>query len=167
MELEEKEWRAGMAAKPKLHNYRRWKKKIELEEYLEERQHDEGRRLLTRCRGGALEIRLETGRWEMVTVNGAEHHLKRHQRLYQCCWREVEDEAHVLLSCPAHAADRRALLEPWAQKAGKLAEEARKIRNGCGDAKAVETELLEWTMNEGQKEAMVFLEKAMRRRRWL
>ena len=70
------------------------------------------------------------------------------------------------LSCP-YAADRRALLEPWAQKAGKLADEARKIRNGCGDAKAVETELLEWTMNEGQKEAMIFLEKAMRRRRRL
>ena len=47
------------------------------------------------------------------------------------------------------AADRRALLEPWAQKAGKLAEEARKIRNGCGNAKAVETELLEWTRTEG------------------
>ena len=104
---------------------------------------------------------------EMVTINEVEHNLKRHQRLCQCRWREVEDEAHVLLSCPALAADRRALLEPLAQKAGKLAEEARKIRNGCGIAKAVETELLEWTMNERQKEAMVCLEKVMRRRRRL
>ena len=50
----------------------------------------------------------------------------------------------------------------WAdQKAGKLAEEARKIRNGCGNATAVETELLEWTMNEGQKEALLPFEAVL------
>ncbi len=84
----------------------------------------------------ALEIRIETGRWETVTVNGVAHTLERGQRLCQCCWREVEDEAHVLLRCPAHATDRKLLLGPWKKKAGQLAEAAKKILQADSSSKA-------------------------------
>ena len=41
----------------------------------------------------------------------------------------------MLLDRPAHAVDRRALLETWVQKAGKLAEGSREDSERCGNAK--------------------------------
>ena len=52
----------------------------------------------------------------------------------------------------------------WSRGLRKQGSWQRRFGTVAETQKAVETELLEWTMNEGQKEAMVFLENAMRRR---
>ena len=107
---DEKQWRAGMAKKPKLHLYREWKTDLKAEGYLDEAKDEEGRRQLTKCRAGTLELRVETGRWETVRVRGKEMRLQRNQRICEVCFREVEDETHVLLRCPAYKAARAKVL---------------------------------------------------------
>ena len=68
-----------MAKKPKLHLYREWKTELKAEGYLDEAKDEEGRRQLTKCRAGTLELRVETGR--TVRVRGKEMRLQRNQRI--------------------------------------------------------------------------------------
>ena len=71
------------ASNTKLENYVRWKPKLELEEYLEH-AHAKQRRLWTKMRGGCLEVRVETGRWERMSVNGQQVAVPRSLRYARC-----------------------------------------------------------------------------------
>ena len=167
-ELEERDWTAGMTSKPKIARYRTWKKTLGREAYLDERENEQGRRSLTKCRGGALELRVETGRWETMRVRGAVVKLQRHQRICEVCFRGVEDEMHFVMRCPAYTADRNVVLAKAARGMGFGAQLAGKIVAGQykGGNNAAEEELLTWALNgEGQKLAMRFLRSAVRRRK--
>jgi hypothetical protein len=68
LKKEEEAWQAGMKKKIKTEHYRKWKKRLVFEKYLLEDSNREGRRQLTRLRGGVHCLRIETGRWETVRV---------------------------------------------------------------------------------------------------
>ena len=58
-----------MVKNAKLEEYAKWKTKPEKEDYLEHADTHQ-RRLWTKLRSGCLELRVETGRWERVSVGG-------------------------------------------------------------------------------------------------
>jgi hypothetical protein len=109
LRLEEERWLARMALKPKLSDYRRWKFSLEYEPYLESRDVV-GRKALTRLRGCTHELRVETGRWERVTLDSVAHRPRRDERWCRQCYRETEDETHFLLRCPLYSSLRDALI---------------------------------------------------------
>ena len=75
-----------------------------------------------------LELRVETGRWERMSVGGQQVAVPRHLRYCKMCFREVEDSAHVFFRCPSYRTQRDAL----AEQACKLATPgARKAMEGC------------------------------------
>ena len=83
-----------------------------------------------------MELRVETGRWERMSVGGQQVAVPRHLRYCKMCFREVEDSAHVFFRCPAYRTQRDALAEqvcklatPGARKA---TEAARRRRRGEG-----------------------------------
>ena len=61
--VEESSWRVSMLSKRKLRVYRVFKEKLCFERYLES-EEVEGRRELTRFRGGTNRLRIEMGRRE-------------------------------------------------------------------------------------------------------
>ena len=75
------------------------------------------------------------------------------------CFREVEDETHVLLKCPAYKVARAKLFGAAGVAAVQAAEQ------GGKDSKA-ERKLVEWALaGEGQKSTMEFLRVMMRKRK--
>ena len=100
-------WRAGMTEKSTLEDYRRWKTELVMEQYLEkedgrfDRARVQGKRLLTRFRGGATGLRVDTGRWQMYRTQSGWKALPRHRRKCPLCFSAVEDHRHVLCDCPA------------------------------------------------------------------
>ena len=164
MELESRRWRRRVAHNIKLENYVRWKPKLELEDYLEHANAGQ-RRLWTKLRGGCLELRVETGRWERMSVGGQQVAVPRHLRYCKMCFREVEDSAHVFFRCPAYRTQRDAL----AEQACKLATPgARKAIEGVrrrrrGEGRLVEEAcVMNWLMRGGGYVwGMEFLETAM------
>ena len=121
MELEQRQWRERIATRPKLDFYARWKKTIEREEYLESK-NSTTRRLWTKMRTGCLELRIETGRWERVSVQGRQVPVPRELRLCHLCGAETEDAEHLLLRCPAYERERRTLLQSGQRAGIDLAE---------------------------------------------
>ena len=83
---EESSWRVSMLSKRKLRVYRVFKEKLCFERYLES-EEVEGRRELTRFRGGTNRLRIEIGRREGLEVE---------DRVCQFCYSGVEDEVHVM-----------------------------------------------------------------------
>ena len=77
MELESRRWRLRVAHNTKLESYGRWKPKLEREDYLEH-ENTMQRRMWTKLRGGCLELRVETGRWERMSVGGQQVAVPRH-----------------------------------------------------------------------------------------
>ena len=69
------------------------------------------RRMWTKLQGGCLELRVETGRWERMSVGGQQVAVPRHLRYCKMCFREVEDAAHVFFRCPAYRTQRDALAD--------------------------------------------------------
>ena len=51
---------------------------------------------------GCLELRVETGRWEWLTVAGVQRMAPRWARLCPLCFLEVEDAEHALLRRSAY-----------------------------------------------------------------
>jgi len=78
--------------------------------------------------------------------------LQRNQRICEVCFREVEDETHVLLKCLAYKAARAKLLGAAGVAAVQAAEQG-------GKHSKAERKL------EGQKSTMEFLRVMMRKRK--
>ena len=63
--------------------------------------------------------------------------LQRNQRICEVCFREVEDETHVLLKCPAYNAAWSKLLQAaGVQQGGKDSKTERNLVVGAGWRKA-------------------------------
>jgi len=150
MKQEEAEWRRRVASSSKLEFFAKWKKEYKMEEYLST-QDVRKRRTWTKMRGGCLELRIETGRWERRSVEGRQVKVPRALRLCKLCGVELEDAEHVMLRCDEYNEERRGL-----KAAGR--------RAGLTDASAPQ-EWWEWIMEgDGEEEGMQLLADIMRRR---
>jgi hypothetical protein len=87
MRVEEQRWRLGTSRNARLENYARWKPSLTAcpERYLVERCGNK-RRLWTKLRAGCLELRIETGRWERLSVAGVQKMVPRWARLCPLCF---------------------------------------------------------------------------------
>ena len=86
---EVEKWRVGMRSKQKLRLYRVIKSELCFERYLVSENVD-GRREMTRFRGGTNRLRIEMGRHEGLDIG---------ERVCEFCLDGIEDEMHVLLCC--------------------------------------------------------------------
>ena len=66
------------------------------------------RYIWSKLRSGCLELRVETERWERLTVAGVQRPVPRWARRCTLCYSEVEDAAHVMFRCPAYEKQRAA-----------------------------------------------------------
>ena len=106
LEHEARNWKMRIVKNAKLEEYAKWKTKPGLEPYLKhENVHQ--RRLWTKLRGGCLELRVETGRWERVLVGGKHVPKPRYLRRCKPCYEE--DSHHVLFRCRAYKHERAAM----------------------------------------------------------
>ena len=95
---EEMKWRLEVEERSKLRTYRKIKKDLEKEKYLEVENTFE----ITKLRGGTNRLRIEKGRYENLPAS---------ERFCEICRNgEVEDERHFLLSCSEYDDLRR---EMW------------------------------------------------------
>jgi len=87
----------------KLRTYNKFKQVFEVESYVLEGNMSRGRRsALAKFRCGVAPIRLETGRYENLSVD---------QRVCPFCATSVEDESHVILDCQTYADIRAPLVQ--------------------------------------------------------
>ena len=145
----------------RLQGYAKWKAELTLdaELYLKVQQVNR-RRMWTKLRGGCLELRVETGRWETTMVMGKQVKMPRWVRLCTLCFEEVEDAEHTLFRCPCFNKLRTAFLESCGL-AGKELSAAREVLSG---QRGREPELMRWMMNGGVGHGMRFLEQVMAER---
>jgi hypothetical protein len=169
--FEEVRWRARMATKAKLGGYMRWKTELKYEEYLNYR--DSGaRRALTCLRSSSHTLRVETGRWEYMWVDGARVRLQRAERRCRLCCGGVEDEEHFLLTCPRFRFGRAAGAAVLGRFATSPAERAyvEYIRtSGGSDSELDPKEVVTWMMT-GKRVwgTMIFVKDSFKKRkRWL
>ena len=95
-------WNTSLELKPKLELYRNIKQTLELEEYCKLNLKGSQRCIIAKLRLGILPINIELGRY---------NNTPREDRLCTVCDKqEVEDEKHLLFSCPVYANERRILL---------------------------------------------------------
>jgi hypothetical protein len=153
---ETERWRSDCAKNRKLEEYVLVKNELRREEYLG--YGDAAvRRIFTKARTGAVELRLETGRWESLLVAGKQLQLPRQYRTCRLCEEEVEDLRHWLFVCPAYSVERQAFMrvcsgvlagDGWA-RVRRAAEEI--LRGERAAEKQAETDLLKWVLSgEGQ-----------------
>ena len=85
---EVRQWLEQVRGNGKLQLYSLVKQAFGRELYLQcpDAQH---RRLWTKLRAGALELRVETGRWERVSVGGRQVPVPRYLRECELCWAGV------------------------------------------------------------------------------
>ena len=117
---EQRIWRKSVCERPKLRTYRKFKKELKMEEYLES-EDSKGRRLMARLRSGTNNLRIETGR-----RNG----LTREERR---CWfgcDYIEDEEHFLQKCWLYDDIRN----DWVNEVGEraLKQEGLALMTGTG-----------------------------------
>ena len=162
-DMEARDWRRRVARSSKLEEYTKWKTKPGLEPYLQH-GHVQQRRLWTKLRGGCLELRIETGRWERVTVWGRQVALPRHMRRCTLCFGELEDAHHVMFRCPAYERARKAM----AAKVSAIAPAqvvAAMTRVQQGRSSVDEAAVMKWMMAEGGEEiGMEMVEAVMKER---
>ena len=96
-----RQWRVGVESKTRLEDYARWKQDIGWEQYLGSRD-EQARRRLTKARGGVLELQVETGRWDRLSVGGKQVPVPRSLRWCEQCCQETEDLRHFLFVCPCY-----------------------------------------------------------------
>ena len=102
----------------KLRTYARFKKDIEFEPYLNCVHHDCKRMLLFKFRIGIAPLRIETGRYESVVdvlTGDAKKGIDESSRTCLCCYSAIEDEQHMLLTCPCYTSERYRFLEVFRQ----------------------------------------------------
>jgi hypothetical protein len=90
LEEETRKWQTSMEGKPKLREYRKFKKELKQEAYLELDGNWRGRQLLTGLRTGSNGLKVETDRW---------HNIPLEWRLCPLCAEETETEHHFLSKC--------------------------------------------------------------------
>jgi hypothetical protein len=162
MQAEEQRWRRGTLSNARLEYYSMWKPRLtlEAEEYLGEREKNR-RRLWTKLRAGCLELRVETGRWEWLTVAGVQRMAPRWARLCPLCFSEVEDAEHTILRCSAFEHLRTQFLL-GAGLTGDLGHAAVEVLSG---KRGREKEMWSWMMSSsGVQRSMHFLEQVMMER---
>ena len=155
-------WSSGVSRNARLEGYVKWKAglRLEPEEFLSERNVNR-RRLWSKLRAGCLELRVETGRWERLTVAGVQKLVPRWARRCTLCYSEVEDAAHVLFRCPAYERLRTAF---WLGP-GLAANVVRAAQDVQQDQRGQEEVLWKWMMGgAGTRVAMEFLEQVMNER---
>ena len=87
----------------KLRTYKLFKQRYETGLYATNIYNKGHRSALAKCRSGTAPIRLETGRYEGLSIE---------ERLCQVCdMHVVEDEKHVLLECPLYTPTRDILFQ--------------------------------------------------------
>ena len=96
---EKKNWLEEIDQKPKLRTYKKLKKKLELEDYIEQNRMSEGRRLLTAMRSGTNGLRIETCRHYEWTI-------PEEERTCWCCGDQVENEQHFVVQCKHYRTER-------------------------------------------------------------
>ena len=109
-----------MSERPKLRTYKKFKKELKMEEYLES-EDSKGRRLMARLRSGTNNLRIETGR-----RNGLTSEERR-------CWfgcDDIEDEEHFLQKCWLYDDIRN----DWVNEVGEraLKQEGLALMTGTG-----------------------------------
>ena len=163
-DFEARNWRRRIVTNAKLDQYVKWKAKPEMEQYLNhENVHQ--RRLWIKMRGGCLELRVETGRWERVSMGGKQVRVPRHLRKCKLCYGELEDAHHVLFRCPAYLRQRVAMAaQVRADAPSAVAEGMRQVTQG-GNSIDNEMVVMKWLMRGGGHEVgMEMLEGVMQQR---
>jgi hypothetical protein len=107
---EQREWWRVMTTKKKLTTYRRHKRTLEREDYLDVGEDVRGRQILTRLRGGCAGLMVEMGRRCGEGAVG---------RFCPLCDRMQEDERHFVMNCPALEEQRTM----WYGRLDKILEE--------------------------------------------
>ena len=129
-------------------------------------QHEDvhQRRLWTKRRGGILELRVETGRWERMSLGGRQERVPRRLRRCKLCFGEVEAARHVLFRCPAYGRQREVMaVETRAQATPRVVGAMESVVRGKNSV--AEEELLRWMMVEGgEKVGMEVLDRIMKAR---
>ena len=160
---EARNWRQRVVKNAKLEEYAKWKPKPELEQYLQHKNVHQ-RRLWTKLRGGCLELRIETGRWERVSVGGRQVAVPRHLRKCKLCFGELEDARHVLFRCPTYRVQRAVMAAQVGACAPPSVMAAMAQVQRC-TSKADEMVVMKWMMaGGGQEVGMEMLDGAMRER---
>ena len=93
----------------KLRTYAQFKYECGLEPYLISINSYERRVLVSKFRLGICPLRIESGRYEVVSRNSKGRPVEQRVCL-QCMLGRVEDEFHFLLECPAYSNKRERLL---------------------------------------------------------
>ncbi len=138
-----------MTSNSKLDLYRQFKTNLATEDYLRG-DLSQSKQYLIRLRTGSSCLRVETGRWEVFKVDGKRVKLERKFRKCKLCFKDVEDEKHVICDCPVFKEERNEILGEF------FSENKPKIDS-----------LLELIAGHGQDKLINFLEKAMPKRKRL
>ena len=95
-EISNEKWLRKVDSKPKLRTYKCYKKSKGLEPYVLSNNLSKNQRsLICKWRGGCLPLKIETGRYNHVSL---ENRLCTH-----CNKGEIEDEVHFLLKCDLYS----------------------------------------------------------------
>ena len=120
-ECAEREWQSRMEDKDTLSDYRRMKKNLQCEEYVLQQTMSKGRVALTRLRADVSGLRVDTGRWEYMNVDGKHQRLPRSMRTCMLCAAAVEDAKHLLCHCPVYKNERQTLLQDCVENIDDIA----------------------------------------------
>ena len=155
---EEARWREQVLRNGKLQIYAVVKEDMGLEAYLQ-CPDVARRRLWGKLRAGALEIRVETGRWERVSVGGRQVEVPHALRECELCYAEVEDERHFLFRCPSYEGQRVSFLREARQlrMGERVSAAAAEMERGGSVGEAEEGEVLKWMMTDGLEASMKFV----------
>ncbi len=127
------------------------------------------RRLWTKLRAGALELRVETGRWERVSVGGRQVPVPRYLRECELCWAGVGDERHFLFRCASLESVRRTFWRAISSHGNMSAHVAEAIAKLKRDERLVATEedeMVLWMMSvEGLELSMSLAAKLWKRQK--
>jgi hypothetical protein len=129
---EQRDWWRGVMRKKKLETYRKYKRELKRETYLDTRGDVTGRQILTRLRGGCAGLAVEMGRRCGKGADG---------RICQLCERAQENETHFVLDCPSLEEERK----EWFAAHDELARVAR-------EKKTSEVEIRERVQNRLERE---------------
>ena len=120
-----------------------------------ESEEVEGRRELTRFRGGTNRLRIEIGRREGLEVE---------DRVCQFCYSGVEDEAHVMLDCNLYDDLRKEMIDRVYVNEEWMVDESRRMSMVSILLGAQEVGGVEKVGKERYEAVMMYLKKAMQRR---
>ena len=167
---EEQRWLEQVRGNGKLQLYRLVKQDFGRELYLQ-CPDVQRRRLWTKLRAGALELRVETGRWERVSVGGRQVPVPRYLRECEWCWAGVEDERHFLFRCASLESVRSTFwraVPSHGNMHARVVEVIAKLRRDERLVDTEEDEIVLWMMSvDGLELSMSFAVNLWKRRKGL